>query len=339
MLAVKMPRKETIVVVEEPVPVPGEGEVLIKMKASALCRSDMHAYHRTMFEFDDDFNITPGHEPCGIVDKLGPNVTAVKEGDRVAVFLAIGCGKCQHCKDGDIVLCKDLKMISRDRNGAHADYLVVPQECCLSLPDGMDFVTGALSTDVGGTLYTACKRLGVDDTKTVTIFGVGPMGMGGLLVANHLGAKVIAVDGNEERLVTAKELGATHVINCMNVNSVEAIRSITGEGSDVSIVCVGSEKAINDALDSTCSKGKVGLIGEINESKFSPSLQLMRKHLEVMGCWYFNLNDWEEIANFMVEKKVPMERISSKSYRLKDAVEAFTLFDSGKTQKVVFVWD
>ena len=325
--------------VDEPVPVPGEGEVLIKMKASALCRSDMHAYHRVMFDFDDDFDITPGHEPCGVVHKLGHSVTQVKEGDAVAIFLAMGCGECNHCKDGDIVLCPDLRMISRDQNGAHADYLVIPQECCLPLPKGMDYITGALSTDVGGTLYTACKRLGVGKGTTVTIFGVGPMGMGGLLIAKHMGADVIAVDGNQERLDTAKELGAKYIINSAKEDSIEAIRAYTGGGSDVSIVCVGAEAAINAALDSTKSKGNVGLIGEINESKFSPSLQMMRKHLTMMGCWYFNRNDWSEIANFIVDEKVPLDKISTRSFSIEEAVEAFTLFDSGKTQKVVFLWD
>ena len=182
MLSVKMPRKDVVKLVEVPVPTPAKGEVLVKVKASALCRSDMHVLHRVMFDLcgdSEDYMISPGHEPSGVVEALGEGVTKVKVGDRVALFLAIGCGHCRHCKEGNIVLCPDLKMISRDRDGAHADYLTIPEECCLPMPDDMDFVTAALSTDVGGTLYTACKRLGVTKDTSVAIFGVGPMGMGG----------------------------------------------------------------------------------------------------------------------------------------------------------------
>ena len=131
MLSVKMPRKDVVKLVEVPVPTPAKGEVLVKVKASALCRSDMHVLHRVMFDLcgdSEDYMISPGHEPSGVVEALGEGVTKVKVGDRVALFLAIGCGHCRHCKEGNIVLCPDLKMISRDRDGAHADYLTIPEE-------------------------------------------------------------------------------------------------------------------------------------------------------------------------------------------------------------------
>ncbi len=145
---------------------------------------------------EDEFNITPGHEPSGIVDKIGPGVSRVKKGDRVAIFLGIGCNSCHHCLSGNVILCSQYKCISQDVDGAHADYMVVPEETCLPMPEDMDFITAALATDVGGTLYTACKRLGVDGSKTVAIFGAGPMGMGVLLFAKALGGTVIMVDLN-----------------------------------------------------------------------------------------------------------------------------------------------
>lgn len=342
MLAVKMPKKDQVVLVEEPIPVPGKGEVLVKLKASALCRSDLHILHRVMFDLcgdSDDYMITPGHEPCGVVEMLGPNVKKTKIGDRVALFLAIGCGHCNHCEEGDIVLCRDLKMISRDRDGAHADYVVVPEDCCLPLPDEMDYITGALSTDVGGTLYTACKRLGVEKRTTVAVFGVGPMGMGGVIIAASLGATVIAVDTNKERLASALDNGAKIAVDCSKEDAAEKIKEVTGEGCDAAIVCVGAESAINSALDAVRPKGRVGLVGEINESRFHPSPQMMRKQLTMIGCWYFNRNDWEEISSFMIEKEVPIKNIATRTYRLTEAEEAFELFDSGKSQKVVFVWD
>lgn len=113
MLAAKLPRLETVEVVEEPIPKPGKGEVLIQMKASALCRSDLHRYHGTQI-FDEDESacyITPGHEPCGVVAELGEGVTKVKVGDRVALYLGLGCGVCPHCLRGDVMLCKKFRCI------------------------------------------------------------------------------------------------------------------------------------------------------------------------------------------------------------------------------------
>lgn len=341
MLAVKIPKKETIMVVEEPVPVPKEGEVLIRIKASALCRSDLHRYHGdNLFDDDDDANITPGHEPCGIVEKLGPNCNTVNVGDRVAIHLGLGCGICEHCLRGDVILCKDFGCIGFVQDGAHADYMVVPERNCMPLPEEMSFITGALSTDVGGTLYTACKRLRLNGTKTVAIFGIGPMGSGGILIAKGFGATVIAVDTNEERLELAKELGADYVINPSKEDSVKKIKDITGgKGADAAINTAGGGIVVSNTLDCVKSKGSVALIAESNKAEINPSDQFVRKLVNLFGCWYFNRGDWEEICNFIINKEIPLEKISTRTYDIKDAKEAFELFDSGKTQKVVFTWD
>ena len=128
MLAAKLPRLETVEVVEEEMPTPGKGEVLIRMKASALCRSDLHRYHgTTIFDEEDEKSayITPGHEPCGTVEEIGEGVTKVKKGDRVAIYLGLGCGTCPDCLRGDVMLCKEFKCIGFAVNGAHADFLPV----------------------------------------------------------------------------------------------------------------------------------------------------------------------------------------------------------------------
>lgn len=342
MLAAKLPAKETIKVVEEAVPVPGKGEVLIQMKASALCRSDLHRYHGTQIfeETEDEKNITPGHEPCGVVAALGEGVTKVKVGDRVAIYLGLGCGVCPECLRGDIMLCRKFRCIGFAVNGAHADYMTIPEENCLLMPDGMDFITGALSTDVGGTLYTACKRTGVNGAKTVVIIGCGPMGSGGILMAKGFGAKVIAVDVDEKRLEMAKELGADYVINPAKVDSVEETMRLTGDiGADVAIVTAGGHVPLNSALNSVRTCGQVALIAESNAATIDPSNQFLRKLVELKGCWYFNRSDWDEIASFIVNRNIPLNKISSHTYKISEAATAFPLFDSGATQKVVFVWD
>ncbi len=340
MLAVKITGKECVEIVETPIPTPGKGEVLVKLKASALCRSDLHRYHgETLFDEDSENNITPGHEPCGVVEKLGENVDKVKIGDRVALFLGLGCGVCEHCLAGDVILCNSFRCIGFQEEGAHADYIVIPEENCLLLPDEMSFITGALATDVGGTLYTACKRLGVDGTKNVVVFGVGPMGCGGVLMAKAFGGKVIAVDIDDNRLTLAEELGADVVINARGTDVVKRISDLTDHvGADVCIVCAGGT-ALKDALDCAKKYGEVGVIAESNSCDIDPSNQFIRKLTTLKGCWYFNRADWDEISRFIINKDIKLEKISTHSFPIKDAEVAFRLFDSGQTQKVVFIWD
>ena len=342
MLAAKLPRLETVEVVEEPIPKPGKGEVLIQMKASALCRSDLHRYHGTQI-FDEDESacyITPGHEPCGVVAELGEGVTKVKVGDRVALYLGLGCGVCPHCLRGDVMLCKKFRCIGFAVNGAHADYMTIPEENCLPMPDEMDYITGALSTDVGGTLYTACKRLGLNGTKSVVIIGCGPMGSGGILMAKGFGAKVIAVDTDEKGLAMARELGADETLNPMKVDGVaETIRLTDGLGADAAIVTAGGNIPLNSALNSVRAQGQVALIAESNSATIDPSNQFLRKLVELKGCWYFNRSDWEEISSFIVNNHIELKKIASHTFPISEAAKAFPMFDSGETQKVVFVWD
>jgi propanol-preferring alcohol dehydrogenase len=342
MLAAKIPGKNTVKIVEESIPTPGEGEVLIKMRASALCRSDLHRYHGVAIfeETEDEKDITPGHEPCGTVYKVGPGVDKVSVGDRVAVYLGLSCGVCPDCVRGDIMLCPDFKCIGFAVNGAHADYMVVPEDNCLPLPDEMDFITGALATDVGGTLYTACRETGLNGTKTVVIIGCGPMGSGGVLMAKGYGATVIAVDVDERRLALAGELGADHVINPSDGGEVEKIKELTrGLGADAVIVTAGGSAPLNTALDAVRTKGIVAMIAESNNAEIDPSNQFIRKRIDLKGCWYFNRSDWDEISNFIIEKHIGLDRISSITFPISEAGTAFSLFDSGDTQKVVFTWD
>lgn len=343
MLAAKIPKTNTIKVVEEPIPSPGKGQVLIQMKASALCRSDLHRYHGTAIFDEEDSesaNITPGHEPCGIVCKLGDGVTRVKEGDRVAIYLGLGCGTCPDCLQGDIMLCSEFACIGFAVNGAHADYMVIPEENCLLLPEGMDYITGALATDVGGTLYTACRRIELNGTKTVIVIGCGPMGAGGILMAKGFGSKVIAIDTDQKRLDMAKELGADYTINPEKEDVEYLVKKRTnGLGADAAIVTAGGNIPLNSALNNVRKKGQVALIAESNQAVIDPSNQFVRTLIELKGCWYFNRGDWEEISNFIVNRQINLKKISSHTYSISEAEEAFPLFDSGATQKVVFVWE
>ncbi|MBK5446999.1 MULTISPECIES: zinc-binding dehydrogenase [unclassified Peribacillus] len=341
MKAVIFPGDKKVEIREMEIPTPGMGEVLIQMKASAICRSDMSLYYGTsVFEGTKLGSIVPGHEPAGIITELGEGVTTFKTGDRVAVYLALGCGECAHCKSGYKMFCKEFKCIGFDSHGGDADYMVVPAENCMRLPDDMSFLTAAVSTDAVGTLFHAQKRLAISGRDKLVIFGMGPMGAAGVMIGNALGATVIAVDMLDERLEMAKELGAAYIINGKNANVQEEISRITnGLGADAAIDCSGSPFAQNDALDCVRAHGRVAFVGESKETTIKPSAQLIRKQISVIGSWYFPIQEFDEITEFIVRKKLPVERLVTHKFRLEEAETAFQLFDERKTEKAVFVWE
>jgi threonine dehydrogenase-like Zn-dependent dehydrogenase len=343
MKAVLFPGNKKVEVVERPDPVPGFGEVLIKMRASALCRSDMSLYYGKPVVGGAAAKtglVIPGHEPAGEVVDAGPGAVGVKPGDRVAVYLAIGCGRCQWCHSGYRMLCPEWKCLGFDVDGGDADYLVAPAVNCLELPRELSFAAGALMTDMIGTQYSTQKRLGVSGATTLAVFGLGPMGAAGVLIGKARGARIIAIDVLEERLEMAKTLGASEVVNSCDQDPTERLRDLTrGVGVDVAIDCSGNPKAQNSALDSARRFGSVAFVGESFATTINPSDQLIRKQLQVIGAWYFPLSEFQEISRFIVNRRVPIEKMITHRFSLGEAAEAFRLFDERKTEKAIFTWD
>jgi len=284
--------------------------------------------------------IVPGHEPAGEVVVVGDGVTAVSPRDRVAIYLGVGCGHCEFCRSGYLFLCPTWKCVGFDVDGGNADFIVVPAGNCLPLPDEISFEAGAVMTDMVGTQFDAQRRLGVSGTDTAAIFGIGPMGGAGILVATGRGARVIAVDILESRLEQAQGLGADVTINSREENPVERLRELTGgRGVDVAIDCSGSPAGQNAALDSAAKFGRVAFIGESRQTEINPSDQLIRKLLTVIGAWYFPIWEWPDITRFVVDHNISVEKLITHRFPLDDAATAFRMFDERLTEKAVFVWD
>ena len=341
MKAIRFLGQKKIVVEDVPDPVAQGGEANVKIKASALCRSDLSIYHGSpVLDKKEAGKVIPGHEPCGVVEEVGKDVNRdyLEPGDKVAIYLAIGCGQCIYCKSGYMMLCKNWKCIGFDVDGGHAEYIKIPANNCLKLPPEMDFMEGALSTDKFGTLYHAQKRVGVSGRDKVAIFGMGPMGEAGVMVAKALNATVIAIDVLDERLIFAKEIGADYMVNGSQCNVLEAISEITrGEGVDVAIDCSGNSKGEKDALSIIKPFGQVVYIGENKEVLINPSDQLIRKEAMLLGSWYFPIWEFEEIAQFIVRKKVPLKKMVTHTFKFRDAARAYEMFDKRLTGAVLLV--
>jgi propanol-preferring alcohol dehydrogenase len=343
MKAVLFPGDRQVAVVERPVPDPGPSQALVRVRASAICRSDMSLYYGKPIVGGDATatgQIVPGHEPAGEVVAVGAGVTAIAPGDRVAVYLGVGDGTCEYCRAGYLFLCPNWQCIGFDVDGGDADYMVIPAGNCLKLSASISFEAGAVMTDMVGTQYDAQRRLGVSGAETVAVFGIGPMGGAGILVAKARGARVIAVDILASRLDHARGLGADVTINSREEDAVARLREVTGgRGVDVAIDASGSPAGQNAALDSAAKFGRVAFIGESRQTEINPSDQFIRKQLMVIGAWYFPIWEWDEITRFVIDHNIGVEKLITHRFPLVDAAEAFRMFDERLTEKAIFVWD
>lgn len=341
MKAVLLPGAQQVQVVDRPDPEPSVGEVVVRVRASALCRSDMSLYDGTPIVGGEGAGlgkVIPGHEPAGEVVALGPLTTGVAVGDRVAIYLAVGEGRCEWCRRGYRMLCPSWKCVGFDIDGGDAEYVVVPAENCLPIPDEMSFEVAALSTDMIGTQYSTQARLGVSGTDTVAVFGLGPMGAAGVLVAKARGARVVAVDVLKERLDLAARLGADVVVDSRSQDAATALRAVThGDGVDIAIDCSGNPAAQNAALDATRRLGSVAFVGESRSTTINPSDQFIRKLLTVIGGWYFATWEYAAITRFILEHDLPVDQLVTHRFELADAPEAFRMFNARETEKAVFI--
>jgi (R,R)-butanediol dehydrogenase / meso-butanediol dehydrogenase / diacetyl reductase len=213
-----------------PEPEPGAGEVVVAMRAAAVCGSDLHGYRApaAVRERAGQYAIIPGHEPSRVVHALGEGVSTVAVGDRVAVYHYRGCGVCENCRGGRLMWCRQRRGYGGPIHGSDADLLVTDARNCLPLPDDASFEHGALLMCVAGTAYEAMRKLQVSGRATVAIVGLGPVGLTGLLMARAMGAPVIGIDVSRGRLELAQRLGAAAVIDASQEDAVAGVRRWSG---------------------------------------------------------------------------------------------------------------
>lgn len=212
MRGVKLPGNRQVAFVEVPVPEPGYAQVLLEMKASSICGSDLRAIYREHLGAGPEAyqNVIAGHEPCGRVVSVGPGCKRLGVGDRVVVYHISGCGVCADCRAGYLISCTSPLRAAYgwQRDGGHADYMLAEENTCVLLPEPLTYLDGALVSCGFGTAYEALLRARVSGADRVLVVGMGPVGMAAGLLARALGApQVIGVDLSEARLALAGERG------------------------------------------------------------------------------------------------------------------------------------
>lgn len=331
-----------------PDPTPGFGEVVLEMKASGMCGSDLKHYRRPKGVRQATGipaatgPVIAGHEPCGVVAAIGPGVDPrqAKVGQRVMVHHYQGCTTCNHCRTGWQQLCQktSVKVYGNNSHGGHAQYMCVPANTLVPLPEGLSFTAGAAISCGTGTAYGALRRLNISGRDTIAIFGQGPVGLSATQLAAAMGARVIALDISPERLERAKAFGAAELVNPGSNDPVAAIRELThGEGADLTLDASSSPEARIQAIRALKVWGTCCFVGEGNEVTIDVSPDMLRRQTSVIASWTFSTVGQAECAQFILDRGIKVDALFTETWRLDQAEEAYRLFDQQTSGKGVFL--
>jgi propanol-preferring alcohol dehydrogenase len=279
---------------DAPVPAPAAGQALVRIEASGLCHTDIHAAH-------GDWPVTPtppfipGHEGVGIVEEIADDVTAVRVGDRVALpWLGHACGHCQYCIDGRETLCLEQRNTGYSIDGAFAQYAVADAAYVVRVPDGVSAVDAAPLTCAGVTTYKAIKVARVTPAERVAVFGIGGLGHLALQYARLVGGITVAVDVTEEKLDLAKELGADQVVNAATEDPVAAIQA--AGGADVAVVLAANSAVFDQAYRSLRRGGRLVCVALPKDGTFPvPIFDLVLGGKSVIGSIVGTREDLREV--------------------------------------------
>lgn len=309
-------------------PEPGPGEVLIRMRASAICGSELHDYRAP-----HGSGAIAGHEGVGDV-VTAPAGSGLALGQMVAVQVFSGCSQCRYCLSGDWEHCASVRF----HGGTHAEYMAVPASCCRPVPADIPPEDAVLlGGDVIGTPYHAIRKLGVSAADTAAVFGCGPIGLGAIAVLRFLGARILAVELAPYRRALALRLGAAEAIDPAAGDPVARVRELTGgRGVEVALDCSNVADTAWQALEAAAIGGRMAFVGEKPEAKVGPSPQFISKELTAVGSWYFTGPDYFDILA-LYRRGMSLAGLVTHSFPLAQADRAFALFASKETGKVLLV--
>ncbi|MDE2852816.1 MAG: zinc-binding dehydrogenase [Chloroflexota bacterium] len=313
-------------VIDAAPPEPKSDEVLIETARSAICGSEMKTYRGPGRA---DGNV--GHEAVGRVIALGEGVAGLQIGDRIGASAVVGCGGCGECKSGRYTWCRS----TASRSNMHAEQFVIPARACSPLPDDLPWDEAALLTGDGmGVPWHTAKKIDRADIETIVVMGLGPIGLGNVLMQAHLGRRVIGVDIIDYRVDFATRLGADVSLKA-NDSLIERILDLTGgEGADVVIDCAGQRGSVENSFRAVRRGGIVVFNGESMEEMLAPSRDFNRREIWAVGCWYYFMSEVPEMFALWREG-LDVARLITHRFPLADAPEAFALFAKGQTGKVL----
>jgi len=273
--------------IERPTPVPGPGEILVRVLACGICGSDVHGY-----DGSSGRRIPPlvmGHEAAGVVADVGPGVERFRRGDRVTFDSTIYCGECPFCLRGQMNLCDRREVLGvscgdYSRDGAFADFVLVPERIVYALPDAMPFSEAAMLEAVSVALHAVAVS-DLHGGETALVLGAGMIGLLTLQAARAAGcSRVFIADVDATRLELARRLGATETLHLSGSSLVQACRDRTrGAGVDIVFEAVGRDETVSTAIDAARKGGTITLIGNIMPEVRLPLQKVVSRQLRLQG--------------------------------------------------------
>lgn len=308
-----------------PVPRPGPGEVVVRVRACGLCGSDVHIAVEgvTPTAFTP---ITLGHEPAGEVAEVGEGVTGWRPGDRVAVLALQSCGACEHCIAGRMQVCSSRRIAGIHLDGGLAEYLVTPAPTLVALPEAVSFELGAIVSDAVATPFHALRdRAQLRAGETVAVFGVGGLGLHAVELARFMGAAlVVAVDTRPVQLERARAYGADVVVDASHGDPVEQVLEATGgRGVDVAAEFVGMQRTITSAVEATATGGRAVIVGLGPEPLVGPPPTVfVRKEASIIASYASSRNTVEQLVALLASGRLDLARSVTHVLPLEQADEA-----------------
>jgi len=335
----KLHRKPGIWMTDAEVPETGHNDLLIKIRKTAICGTDMHIYHWD--EWSQNTIPVPmivGHEYVGEVVGVGQEVRGFEIGDRVSGEGHITCGHCRNCRAGRIHLCRNTVGVGVDRQGSFAEYLVIPAFNAFKIPDNISDELAAIFDPFGNAVHTALSfNLTGED---VLITGAGPIGIMAAAVAKHVGARyVVITDVNDYRLDLASKMGATKAVNVKQQNLTEVMQELgMTEGFDVGMEMSGVPSAFASMLDSMNHGGKIAMLGIPPSEMAIDWTKVIFKGLEIKGVYGREMFEtWYKMAS-LVQSGLDLTPMLTHEYPIEEFQTGFDTMASGQSGKVILDW-
>jgi len=322
-------------------PVLEYGEVLIKIKAAAICGTDQHIYNWNNWAQNSNINLPTilGHECSAEIIEVGQGVKTLKVGDYVACDTHIPCGECYQCKNGQQHICQNLKLFGVHTNGCFAEYSKIPAVCAVKIPESIHPNIGAVLEPLG-TAVRANEEIQTSG-KNIAVIGCGPIGLMAISTAKAFGAaNIYAVDINDYRLGIAKELGATEIINSSSVNSAEKLIELTkGVGVDAFIDASGNTFAILDGFKGLRKGGKVALIGLPSRPlEIDLGSQVIFKEATIIGIHGRRMFEtWTTMSNLLDKGLLNIDPVITHVLKLEEFDKGFDISEKGIGGKVILI--
>jgi alcohol dehydrogenase, propanol-preferring len=315
-----------LVIEDVPIPTPGPGEVLVRIRATGVCHTDLHAA-------DGDWPVKPtppfipGHEGAGIVAGVGPGVTGLKEGDAVGIaWLHDACGACEHCMTGWETLCEAQHDSGYSVNGSFAEYAIGAADYVARLPHDVDFAQMAPILCAGVTTYKGIKETEARPGEWIAISGIGGLGHVAIQYAKAMGLHVVALDVSQQKLDLARQLGADAAFNALDSDVAGQVIEATRGGAHGVLVTAVSPPAFSQALRLVRRKGTVALVGLPPGDFATPIFDVVLKRITLRGSIVGTRKDLAEAVAFAAEGKV---RAHIHHARLEDINTVFANLKAG----------